>query len=219
MVRDAYIMKNFDQFRQKRQEAYNFLFSAGALCFTGLLAMPAMLFNASTPLRAAQFIFFWFLCWLSGRKNNPLMTILIILGIIAVNLIIPYGRVLFSIGMFRITGGALKSGIERAVTLEGLIMLSRLAVRQDLKLPGSFGELLSESFRFFALITDSGKRVTGKNFIGDIDNLMLDLSNGEHGDCVKAELQITKTKPAGFIILSAALAVSWFLFFAGKSIF
>jgi len=211
-------MKRFENFRLKRCEAFNVIFSARALCLAGFFVMPSMLFNSSAALRVVQFLFFWFLCWLSGKKNNPVMTIMVIAGIVAVNLIIPYGRVLFSIGAFKISTGALKSGIERAVTLEGLIMLSRIAVRQDLKLPGSFGELLGESFRFFALITESGKRVTRKNFIGDIDSLMLDLSSGEHEDYEKAYLKTAKTKPAGFIILMAALVLSWFLFYMGKSV-
>ena len=206
-------MERFDNFRMMRSEVYDSLFGAKALCFTGLLVMPAMLFNSFAMLRIVQFLFFWFLCWLAGKKNNPLMTILVILGITAINLIVPYGRVLFSAGAFKITQGALMLGIERAVTLEGLLMLSRLSVRQDLKLPGLFGELMSESFRNFAVIMDSGKRVTRKNFIEDVDALMTDLSGRGNND--KPAAALTRTRPVGFFILSAAALFSWFLFFIG----
>ena len=206
-------MNRLEDFRLRRSEVYNRLFSAGALCFSGLLAMPSMLFNSSTLFRTIQFLLFLFLCWLSGKKNNLLMTMLVILGIVAINLLVPYGRVLFSIGNFDISSGALTMGIKRAVTLEGLIMLSRLSIRPDLKLIGRFGELISESFRFFTVIMDSRKRITRKNFISDIDRLMLDLSKEEFE--MDNYAGTTKTKPAGFAIISLALIISWLLWAAG----
>jgi len=169
-------VKRFDQFRSRREKIYEGLFSARALCIAGLLAMPALLFNPIPLFRIIQFLFYWFLCWFAGKKNNPLITILIFLFIAAFNLIVPYGRVLYSIGKFNITFGALMTGIERASTLMGLIMLSRFSIRRDLKFPGAFGELIGESFRFFTIIMESKKRISRKNLIGDIDQLMIDLS-------------------------------------------
>ena len=193
---------------QNRKEIYEDLFSARSLCFTGLLVMPALLFNPDVYFRTIQFLFFWFLCWLSGKKNNPLFTILVILGIAAFNLIIPYGRVLFSIGAFKITSGALETGVQRAVTLEGLIMLSRLTIRQDLKIPGLFGELVGESFRIFSLIMNQKQRITRKNFISGIDHLMIELSGG--GETIQPDkAKVSRTKLSGFIILAALVFLSW----------
>jgi heptaprenyl diphosphate synthase len=169
-------MKRLEQFRSRRRDIYERLFSARALCIAGFLIMPALLFNPNTFLRILQFFLFWFLSWLSGKKNNPLITIVIILGIVFFNLLVPYGRVLFSIGVFKVSSGALIAGIHRAVTLEGLIMLSRVSIRRDLRIPGGFGELIGESFRIFALIMDSRHRITRKNLMGDIDALMIELS-------------------------------------------
>jgi heptaprenyl diphosphate synthase len=210
-------MKRFDQLRAGRRQIYEGLFSARALCITGLLIMPALLFNFATfrifqidfPLRFFQFLFFWFLAWLSGKKNNPLFTGLIILGIVAFNLIVPYGEILFAVGKFRITEGALVIGIHRAVTLAGLIMLSRVTVRPDIKIPGLFGELVGESFRIFALILDRKQRITRKNLIPDIDRLMLELSNDDIPQAGAA--MASRTKPVGFVILAFATLLSWFL--------
>ena len=223
-------MKCFDRFRTRRQKAYERLFSARALCIAGLLTMPSLLFNPFPMLRVVQFLFFWFLCWLAGKKNNPIITVVVILGITVFNLIVPYGRVLYSIGTFNITLGALLVGIERAVTLGGLIMLSRLSIRPDLTIPGGFGALISESFRFFAIIMDSKKRVTRKNLMEDIDRLMIDLSSeneGERGiaadtarnpvEYANAEDQLpkheaiaaTRTKTSGFVILAIAVILPW----------
>ena len=135
------------------------------------------------------------------------MTLFIVTTIIVFNLIIPYGKVLFTVGIFKITEGALMTGIQRAATLEGLIMLSRLTVRRDLKLPGSFGELIGESFRLFALITESKPRITVKNLMADIDRLMLDLSENEAPR--QAETPGTKTRLAGYAVLAAVVILAW----------
>ena len=223
-------MKRFDKFRARRRQIYEGLFSARVLCIAGFLIMPAILFNPVTPLRVLQFLFFWFLAWLSGKKNNPLITLIIIFGIVAFNLIVPYGQVLFSIGVFKITFGALMTGIHRAVTLEGLIMLSRVTIRRDLKIPGRFGDLIGESFRIFAVIMDQKQRITRKNFISDIDRLMLELSADDPsltsgtdsiaaaagpeaapGTESEAKPQVKRpgTKPLGFVILALVVILSW----------
>jgi heptaprenyl diphosphate synthase len=169
--------------RERRQQNYERLFSGGELCLAGMLMVPALVFNPNPYFRVLQFLFFWFLAWLSGRKKNPLITILIILGIVMFNLLVPYGQVLFSIREFRITQGALLAGIQRGVTLEALIMLSRTAIRRDLRIPGTFGELVGESFRILALIQEQGRTIARKDIIGSIDALMVNLSEpGEARD-------------------------------------
>ena len=212
-MRKMNIMNRFEQCRIRRREVYQELFTARALCIAGFIIMPALLFNPDTQFRIFQFLFFWLLAWLSGKKNNPFFTILVIIGIIAFNLVIPYGRVLFSLGVFRITSGALMTGIHRAVTLSGLVMLSRFTIRQDLKIPGFFGELIGESFRIFNLIMERKYRITfgsWKNVIAGIDRLMLDLSsaNGEKNPSAVPVPEI-RTKPAGFIILAVIAVLSW----------
>ena len=205
-------MKKFDQFRSVRRRIYEELFSARVLFIAGFIIMPALLFNPNVFFRIFQFLFFWFLAWLSGRKNNPLFTFLVMLGIVIFNLIIPYGQVLLSIGVFKITSGALVTGINRAVTLEGLIMLSRFTIRQDLKLPGLFGELIGESFRIFAVIMNQKQHITRKNLIADIDRLMLDLSGDTAEISMPAVAAVSRTKPAGFVILAAVVILSWLMF-------
>lgn len=180
--------------------------------------MPALLFNPGTWGRAVQFLLFWALSVLAGKKNNPLTIILVILGITAFNLCVPYGQVLFSLGAFSITSGALLSGFRRGVTLEGLFILSRLTIRQDLRLPGGFGELTGEAFRILSLITERKYRLRTDNIIAGIDDLMLELSAPE---------ALTETSPSvgeqkkhspllGILILGAAVIAAWLpWFFSG----
>jgi len=202
-------MKTFEQLRASRSKVFANLFGSKALCATGIVIMPSLVFNPNTLHRVLLFLFFWFLVWLAGKKNNPLFTILVILGIVAFNLIVPYGQVLFSIGAFKITRGALAAGIHRAVTLEGLIMLSRLAISAELKLPGSFGELIGDSFRIFSVIMNQKHRVTRKNLIADIDNLLFELDGSTTQAIPLDSASQHRTKPVGFVILAATAILSW----------
>jgi len=197
---------------------YNNLFSAKSLFIAGFLIMPALLFNPSTEYRCFQFLFFLFLAWLTGKKINFLFTILIMAFIITFNLIIPYGKILFNIGALKITSGALEAGIHRAVTLQALVMLSKFTIRQDLKLPGAFGQLLGESMRIFSLLLSRKRRKTEaqnnvfndrinrKNLIAEIDNLMLEVNQTNF---IQMPIQETKTKPVGLVILIIVVILSW----------
>jgi len=195
-----------------RQEIYNKLFSAKALFFTGILIIPSLLFNPNTELRAAQFIFFLFLVWLCGKKTNLIFTFLFIIFIVVFNLLIPYGQVLFSIGVFKITTGALTAGIHRAVTFAALIMLSKITIRQDLKIPGKFGELISESLFLFSVILNRKYSLKGKNLIAEIDNIMIDINKEQLIDNREQLIENNlnqKTKAIGGFILFTVIVISW----------
>jgi heptaprenyl diphosphate synthase len=161
-------------------------------------------------------LFFSFLLWFGGKKNSIPATLTVMLGIVAFNLLAPYGRVLFSIGALRITEGALRGGIQRAATLEGLIMLSRFAIRKDLRLPGSLGGLVGESFRILALIQERRNTITRKNFSADIDALLIELSATVPPVYASTEALRTGSTAVGRIILIAAVILSWVIFVIGR---
>jgi len=192
----------------KGRDVYENYFSAKALFIAGLLIMPALLLIPSTEYRCFQFVFFCFLVLLSGKKINLLVTFPIIMFIIVFNLIIPYGRVLYSVGAIKITSGALKAGVHRAFTLQSFVMLSKLAIRSDLKIPGSFGELLCESLHIFSAIMNRKYRLPKKNVLVSIDNIMLELSDISLPDNDEEE-KIIKTNKAGLVILVLVILISW----------
>ena len=185
---------------------YDNIFSAKALFFSGLVIMPALLFNPSTEYRFLQFIFFWFLLLITGKKTRPFTALITILFIVAFNLIIPYGQILFAAGPLKITSGALKSGLHRAVTFMGLIMLSKASIRHDLRIPGDFGELLGESLRLFSVMMGKNYRLKMKNPVKAIDTLLMELSEE---DLLETAEEPQRTKPAGYIILAAVICLSW----------
>ena len=172
-------LRNFPvRFRKTRETFCLETFSSGALAVAGLCMIPALLLNPDTNTRVIQFLFFWFLAWLSGKKNNPFITVSVMLGIVLFNLLVPYGEVIYSIGPLKITSGALQGGVRRAVTLEGLFMLSRCCVRRDLRLPGIFGKIVGESFRIFSRLAEEKKLLSRENWIGRLDGLLVSYGEG-----------------------------------------
>ena len=179
--------------RQQRQERWNRLFRSEDLFIAGLFIMLIFLFTSSLIFKTLQFLFFWFLLWLSGKKNRPHITLLLMAGIVFCNLLVPYGKVLAGFGPLKISQGALLTGLRRALTLEGLVMLSGAFVRTGLRLPGVPGALLGESFRLFALLQERRTAISRNHFIKGIDELMLELDQ----DTADEALEGNTGSPAG----------------------
>lgn len=204
-----------------RRDAAKRFFSSPVLFVAGLACMPALLFNPSPLLRVAQAGLFLLYAWSGGKRIRPLFIAIASATIVGFNLLIPVGRVLATWGSFRLTEGALMVGIERAATLEGLILLSRATIRSDLKLPGGFGSLLAEAFRLFELISERRGTFDRRDPIGSIDLMMLELSGevriGTGRDAQAGEVPIA-APPApgrrgrGYALLFLGVAASWALF-------
>jgi hypothetical protein len=88
----------------------------------------------------------------------------------------------------------------------GLIMLSKASIRQDLRIPGAFGELLGESLRLFSVMMSKKYRLKIKNPIKVIDTLLIELSEEDFSANTE---EPQNTKPAGYIILAVVICVSW----------
>lgn len=188
------------------------LFSSRDLCFTGLGIMPAFLFNPSLEARLIQALMFILFAVLLGKKVHIFFLGLVSASIIAFNLLLPHGRILTQWGPLRITEGALISGINKALTLEGLIMLSKASIRSDLRLPGFFGSLISESFRIFEKISEVYRDINWKQPIQGIDTLLIQLSELEDEHTGTQDLKKhTKTRRLipGRIVLFTALVLSY----------
>jgi heptaprenyl diphosphate synthase len=198
--------------RRLRQNRWDQRFNPSELVIAGFAALLLFLLNPSTPGRFLQFLFFWFCAWASGKKNNPLITISVIAGIVLVNLLAPYGRVLAAIGPLHITEGSLIDGLRKGITLEGLLMLSAAVIRgksfsgasPETGIPATrcgnraavfgraFKRLLGESLSVFGALRDKKGRVRPGHFIEDIDRLLLNLNTGP---IMAAETQETGMAP------------------------
>ena len=202
--------------RLRRGRNWASLFGSSELLVAGLLMLLLFLFNPSTMFRFSQFVFFCFIAWFSGKKNNPLVSVLLMVGIVFFNLLAPYGKVLAEWGPLRVTQGSLLAGLQKAVTVEGLLMLSGACVKRDMRLPGKFGALVGESFRLLELLRERKGALRHGNIIEGIDWLLLELEDAETGagnQANSAEGQARprlsfKRKPKGILILAAMIIVT-----------
>ncbi|AEJ18307.1 hypothetical protein [Gracilinema caldarium] len=201
--------------REKRIDLSYKLFHSSDLFIAGLLCIPALVFSHNLYFRAGLFVYFYCFVWLQGKQNSLVLTLFISANIIFFNLLVPYGKVICQFVGFKVTQGALLSGIEKAVTLEALIMLSKTSIRSDLQLPGSFGSLIAESFQIFEELLAQKKQFNWKKPIESIDILLMSLS--EKPVLQKGwqnTIQHTRERAAGRFVLILQTALVWTVWLA-----
>jgi heptaprenyl diphosphate synthase len=113
----------------------------------GLAAAVGFLVTTPIAVKAGLVFLFWLFTVFAGKKTRLLTAAAVMTGIIVCNLFPPFGRILVTAGPFSIAAGSLESGVRKALNLEGLVMLSKLVVPAQLRLPGTFGRLMTETFR------------------------------------------------------------------------
>lgn len=159
----------------------------------GLAMIPPFLFAHHLLVKLA-FLLLYVLVMRFAGKGFRLLPGLIVLGAVFVaHLLMPIGEVLFYIGEFPITLGAVREGLTRGLTLVGLVYLSRFAVSAELPIPGAAGRLLYHVFFYFEEITsfhreaarrsEGGGRLRGflsvlGNLFHDIDHFLLEHQHG-----------------------------------------
>ena len=85
----------------------------------------------------------------------------------------PSGKVLGTLLGMKITQGALIEGIEKALTFEGLMMLSKASIAPGLKLPGRLGRIVAAAFVYYDRIVEYKGRIKAASLSRDADDLML----------------------------------------------
>jgi hypothetical protein len=161
------------QGRARRREKWESLFAPWALAAAGAAISIAYLFQHSLAIRAAMFLVFLGAAWLSGKRLSILATLLVSAGIVGANLLVPVGRVLASLGPFRITETALMDGLGKALVFEGLVHISKASILPGLRLPGRFGSLVASSFLYYDRIVEFKGTIKPATLISEADSLML----------------------------------------------
>jgi len=108
----------------------------------------------------AVLIFFIFTEIRRKGKVKILPSILIVITVTFFALLSPYGKVLFTIGSWRITKDALISGLHRSGILVGMVFLSQCAITSKMQLHGWAGNFLKETFFVFEKLGE--KRISFK---------------------------------------------------------
>jgi uncharacterized membrane protein len=161
---------------RKRRDLVGRLAAPRDVFFAGLAMLPAFLFTVHPLVRLAQVILFVCLSLLAGRRFRPLFALTATSGIVAANLLMPSGRVLWSAGPLSVTSGALETGLRKALTFVGLVYLSLFAVRPGIPLPGRFGGLLARVFYYFERLLESEKRLDRRDLLGSLDRYLWSIS-------------------------------------------
>jgi len=186
------------------------LFSCNAegLFVAGLLMALIFMFNRSMEIRIAQFIFFCLLAFLSGKRINLLATVLFTGSIIFFHLLAPFGKVLASFGPLRITQGGLYAGADKALTISGLVILSRACIKSDLKLPGTIGSLLGESLRMLELLREKRNMIRRKHIISGLDKIMLEMEAIYFDDTENTQEKKQGINVKNILLLSAMVLIT-----------
>jgi len=119
------------------------------LLWSGLLMIPPFILQPDPALKAVQMGLFLLYGVLLGKRIKLLPGIVIILSVAAAAVLQPLGEVLFYIGRFPVTEGALFQGITRGMNLVGMVYLSRCTISARLRIPGRTGRLLYRVFFYF----------------------------------------------------------------------
>jgi len=159
------------------RSSWDKFFSAEGLFIAGLLAALVFLFNRPLEIRVIQFLLFCIPAFIAGKRINFITTIFFIVCIVFFHLLAPSGKVLAVLGPLRITRGALYAGIDKALTVSGLALLSRVCVRSDLRLPGTVGSLLGESLRILELMRERKGMIKYPHIISGLDRMLLEIED------------------------------------------
>lgn len=195
--------------RAARRERFQRVFGPTELALASVAVVAALLFQRTLSFRVLILAGAVAFAWASGRRVPLLGTCLVMAGIVAANLLVPVGRVLAVWGPFRITQVALREGIEKAVTFEALIYISKAGIRSDLRMPGRFGSLLSAAFRCYERILEIRVKLKPATFFEDLDEVLLSvyddgalLADGDRGEA-------PRRGRAGTVILVLIAAAAW----------
>lgn len=171
---------------------------------TGLSLIILYLFQDSVFLKFIQLLVFYLLAIMSGKKIKILYFILFIFFITVFELLSPWGEVLFSLGSFDITEGALLNGLKKGITFTGLVFISLFVTRDDLVLPGNIGTVLAKVFYYFEKILSNKSKINKKNLIGSIDDLLLSIYNPGNIK-INEKLEKVSTSFLGWLFISGLL--------------
>lgn len=110
-------------------------------------------------------------------KVKWLPSLLILIFVTLFSLFVPFGKVLFSIGTWKITLGALVSGLERSFLLIGMVFISQFMLDKNVSLPGKLGFMMESVFLIYDRLVVEKISFKKRNIIEAIDEKLMSLSN------------------------------------------
>lgn len=115
----------------------------------------------------------------TNRKilKNLTSSFVLLLSIIFFSLLVPNGKLLFSIGSFKITQESLFLGLRRGLILILSVYISKIVVSKLPPLKGRFGKFINMIFLYFKELTSFEKENSGKNILKKLDSHLINVYN------------------------------------------
>ncbi|GAB6275466.1 MAG: Gx transporter family protein [Rectinema sp.] len=158
--------------RFARRQRYESLMEPWVAAILGVAIALLFLLQQGLLIKTLYLLLFILWTWLAGKRFSLVSTLVVMAGIVAANLLIPSGRVLFKLGPLVVTEFALTEGLAKALTFEGLMYLSKAAIMQGLHFPGRFGTIIAQAFQYYDRIIEYRGKVHAKTAVRDIDVLL-----------------------------------------------
>jgi heptaprenyl diphosphate synthase len=186
---------------------------------SGAFIIAGILLSQSLILRLCITIFIIILALNSGRKFRLLPNLILLITISFAHTLSPNGLVIFSIGSYPITLGALSVGANKALLLISFIYASHYMMSTRPQIPGKLGAIISLQFYYFDQLTTTWHQIERKRpLIGAIDELLLGIEEERvEKDINKTEIRYVKKKDLFIHILHISIIILLLLLFSEKA--
>jgi heptaprenyl diphosphate synthase len=139
---------------------------------TGLICLMLFISLNQIIFRAVAVIFLGALAIASGKRISWLYFLSFLFFVIFFHLLSPFGLVLVRLGPFPVTNGAILSGLDKGLLFIGFVFNSLFSIERNLKIPGTFGQMVARMFVFFEMLYENKNTIRAKTLLADIDNAL-----------------------------------------------
>ncbi|MBP3365502.1 MAG: Gx transporter family protein [Treponema sp.] len=146
------------------------------MCKTGLAALSVLflllLLSHKPALIYAILLVLAAFVFKERGKLHPVPLLFLTAFVTFFSLLSPYGRILFSLGKFHVTLGALEAGLVKSGKLCAFVLFSRLLVSADMQLPGKAGAFFSLVTGYFSCLTQQRISMRCGMIVSSIDRCL-----------------------------------------------
>ncbi len=120
-------------------------------------------------------ILFFILAGIKRKKIKILPSFIITITVTFFALLSPYGKVILTIGSFKITLESLLLGLRRSGILVGMVFLSQILISPKLSLPGKAGKFLKQVFYWLEKLTEVRIKFKPNQIIENLDTRLCEI--------------------------------------------
>jgi hypothetical protein len=150
---------------QNKTDYFDRLFSPGQRLLLGVCTLVPFFAMETVAMRFLSVMLFSVYAASAGKKISYLYLVSFTFSVTLFHLLTPSGLELFNLFGFPVTQGALRTGLQKGLAMNGFVYISLFSISTHLRLPGFLGSLLTEMFFYFDRIIEIKTKITkGKIF-------------------------------------------------------